>query len=673
LGDRLNLYAPFAKVEQTPDGGREVWGFATLERVDKQGEIIDYPTTVEALKAWSDEIASYTQGKSLGNIRLMHASNPVGKVIDWQEGETEIDGQTVKGIHIGTRVPPHRTDVISDIDEGILTGFSIGGSYAKRWFDPAVKATRYTPKFAEISYVDNPAVPGASFDMIKMAEGGLMVDGELLTKATDEEREKLHFEAEERAKKYGIAVKEGGHLTPPKGKPTDAEEYGDPTNYAYPIDEAHVKAAVGYFNHEDMREKGGYSEEEWAVIGKRIADAANKLVGEGHEFKDGAIETSEERKEAEKAALADLRKRASEGGQLSHGDIRQLISAAVNKGPLDAGLWVMDVYDDHAIIEDWDSGKYYSIPYEIKDGEAVLGTPTEVRQTWTTVEGAEKAVKTQVQKADAADEKVAAKIKAIEDGIEELKALQAKDPDKNSPEDKAVSEKIAALEAALEEVKAAQEKDDKSEPEEEDDAEKAAQALGLLKAATSALEKRGVAVSAPRRKHLRHAIDHIHHALGNEDEVEDKDHIAMTDGKEPEGDKGDAADKGFTGGDLQKAVGPVVADAINRALQGAGLAKATDVQSLAEGLAKQAEQISQLEGQVKTIADQPVPGGPFLGAAPMRGGAASWGGMQIEALKVAQETATDPLVKDAIGRQLAIAEAEAMFTTAGQRPTAPPR
>lgn len=107
---------------------------------------------------------------------------------------------------------------------------------------------------------------------------------------TAEEREKLREEAEKRAKKYGIAFKEGkGHLTPPKGYPEDPEQYGDPVNYAYPIDREHIRAAVAYFNHEGQREAGGYTPAEWAIIGRRIAEAATKLLGGKYEYENGKI------------------------------------------------------------------------------------------------------------------------------------------------------------------------------------------------------------------------------------------------------------------------------------------------------------------------------------------------------------------------------------------------
>ena len=50
-------------------------------------------------------------------------------------------------------------------EEGVYTGFSHGGSYAKVWQDGAHK--RYTAKPSEVSLVDNPCNPEAHFEYVK--------------------------------------------------------------------------------------------------------------------------------------------------------------------------------------------------------------------------------------------------------------------------------------------------------------------------------------------------------------------------------------------------------------------------------------------------------------------------------------------------------------------------
>ena len=175
--DKVYISAPFAKVNTTEDGGREVWGFATLEVVDKSGEIVDFDGTVDAFQKWSDGVSKRTGGKNLGNVRLMHQPITAGKTIHWEPSETTIDKEdgtqeVVKAIWVGAYVPPTKEDVIKDIDEGILSAFSIGGNYAKRWWDATSKAFRYVPDLSEYSFVDNPCVPGADFvNVINKAEG----------------------------------------------------------------------------------------------------------------------------------------------------------------------------------------------------------------------------------------------------------------------------------------------------------------------------------------------------------------------------------------------------------------------------------------------------------------------------------------------------------------------
>ncbi|WDL96399.1 phage protease [Alicyclobacillus sp. ALC3] len=92
-----------------------------------------------------------------------------------------------------------------------------------------------------------------------------------------------------------LKMSEGGitdsHKTPPKDKPKTRDLYADPEHYKYPIDKKHIRAAVSYFNQGGMREKGGYSESEWAEIGRRIAAAASRLEGGHYEYSGGKVVT----------------------------------------------------------------------------------------------------------------------------------------------------------------------------------------------------------------------------------------------------------------------------------------------------------------------------------------------------------------------------------------------
>jgi hypothetical protein len=165
----------------------------------------------------------------------------------------------------------------------------------------------YELEVNHVDAVDRPA-SGRKFLVIKSENGkeGPTLD-EMLNQAkasakkADDGKSKnnqLHQQAESRAKKYGISFKEGkGHLTPPEGKPTDPSQYADPVNFAYPVDDSHVQAAVSYFNHDGMREAGGYTSAEWAKMGKRIANAA----GEGYSYKNEKIVTPNNKPDTKKA------------------------------------------------------------------------------------------------------------------------------------------------------------------------------------------------------------------------------------------------------------------------------------------------------------------------------------------------------------------------------------
>lgn len=90
-----------------------------------------------------------------------------------------------------------------------------------------------------------------------------------------------------RSAHYGIGIKDGGHVTKPSefaDVPDDM--FGDPVNYRYPADKAHIQPAVAYFNHDGQMSAGGYSAREWAIIGKRIASHAKGKVYKGGKIVD---------------------------------------------------------------------------------------------------------------------------------------------------------------------------------------------------------------------------------------------------------------------------------------------------------------------------------------------------------------------------------------------------
>ena len=151
---KIQLFAALTKVDELR---REVWGLATAEVVDKDGEIFDYSSSKPYFEDWSQEISNATSGRSLGNVREMHRSSAVGKVVD-----LAFDDEN-KTIAVGAKI-------VDDLAwqkclEGVYTGFSIGGRYVNIW--PDGEFLRFTAQPVEISVVDNPSVPNAHFTAIK--------------------------------------------------------------------------------------------------------------------------------------------------------------------------------------------------------------------------------------------------------------------------------------------------------------------------------------------------------------------------------------------------------------------------------------------------------------------------------------------------------------------------
>jgi hypothetical protein len=150
----IQLFAALTKVDELR---REVWGLATAEVVDKEGEIFDYASSKPYFEAWSREISDATSGRSLGNVREMHQSSAVGKLVAMH---CDDDARTIA---VGAKIVDD--DAWKKCVEGVYTGFSIGGRYVDLW--PDGEYMRFTAEPAEISVVDNPAVPNAHFTAIK--------------------------------------------------------------------------------------------------------------------------------------------------------------------------------------------------------------------------------------------------------------------------------------------------------------------------------------------------------------------------------------------------------------------------------------------------------------------------------------------------------------------------
>lgn len=168
----LVLSFPIVKVDQER---REVWGYGTTEALDVQNEIVDYEASKRAFTEWTTKINQATQGKSLGNVREMHGPKAVGKLIAWKPDDER------RGIWVGAKISESSDgeDAWKKVNEGVLTGFSIGAPKAERVMEtrvgfekPVMRVIGYN--LSELSLVDNPACPESFFAEVKDAGGRML-------------------------------------------------------------------------------------------------------------------------------------------------------------------------------------------------------------------------------------------------------------------------------------------------------------------------------------------------------------------------------------------------------------------------------------------------------------------------------------------------------------------
>jgi hypothetical protein len=169
-GDNLRLSMPLTKVDKER---RVVSGFASLDNVDKQDDIV----TAEA------SMAAFA--KFRGNIREMHQPVAVGKMVDFKE-DKYFDPETkkfYKGVFVSAYVSKGAQDTWEKVLDGTLTGFSIGGRMNK-WDDAydekSDKTIRVIKEYdlVELSLVDSPANQFANIVSVEKVDGVDVIRGD---------------------------------------------------------------------------------------------------------------------------------------------------------------------------------------------------------------------------------------------------------------------------------------------------------------------------------------------------------------------------------------------------------------------------------------------------------------------------------------------------------------
>ncbi|MGA9824461.1 MAG: hypothetical protein WBQ53_06395 [Methylocystis sp.] len=159
---QLQMFIPLTKIDA---GKRLVYGVVTAETPDRGNEVCDYASTKPYYQKWSDEARKASGGKSLGNLRAMHGKVAAGRVeaIHFNDDDKQIE--------VCAKIIDEAE--WAKVEAGVYTGFSRGGGYVKRWPDENdPDLMRYTASPCEISLVDLPCLPSATFAMIK-ADGAV--------------------------------------------------------------------------------------------------------------------------------------------------------------------------------------------------------------------------------------------------------------------------------------------------------------------------------------------------------------------------------------------------------------------------------------------------------------------------------------------------------------------
>lgn len=163
-GDSIRFSMPIQKVDKEK---RIVSGWATLDTLDKQGDVVSIDASAKAFQRFR------------GNIREQHTPLAVGKMVSFKQDKyfDKETGQSYNGIYVDVYISKGAQDTWHKVTENILTGFSIGGRinesedmYTKNADGPVRLIKDY--ELDELSLVDNPANPEANIVSIqKFADG----------------------------------------------------------------------------------------------------------------------------------------------------------------------------------------------------------------------------------------------------------------------------------------------------------------------------------------------------------------------------------------------------------------------------------------------------------------------------------------------------------------------
>jgi len=167
--DNVRLSMPIGKVDIER---RMVSGFATLDNIDKQDDIVTTEASLQAFKNFR------------GNLREMHQPSAVGKIVSFKE-DKYFDPNSKKfysGVYVSAYVSKGAQDAWEKVLDGTYSGFSIGGNI-KSWddaynadLDKAIRVIKDYDLY-ELSLVDSPANQFASIISVEKVNGQNVISG----------------------------------------------------------------------------------------------------------------------------------------------------------------------------------------------------------------------------------------------------------------------------------------------------------------------------------------------------------------------------------------------------------------------------------------------------------------------------------------------------------------
>ena len=168
-GDNITLSVPFTKVNREK---RTVSGFATLDNLDQTGDVVTAEASLKAFESFR------------GNIREMHGSNAVGKMVSFKP-ETYYDPTTKEfynGVYVDAYISKGAQDTWEKILDGTLAGFSIGGKIKESENEvnkSTGKPVRFIKEYSlmELSVVDSPANELCNILSVQKMNGQLVFKG----------------------------------------------------------------------------------------------------------------------------------------------------------------------------------------------------------------------------------------------------------------------------------------------------------------------------------------------------------------------------------------------------------------------------------------------------------------------------------------------------------------